>query len=123
MGAELKLAQRLRLMSELATAVQQANQAICDFEVELLRRYTLRQSELCQFILQPRQCSSLDTTVQEPDDVNECRKLLEELARTQDKVRDFNRVQAALIRRGRRTADIFCRVLANSGVTYPPPRP
>ena len=38
------------------------------------------------------------------------------------RVADLNRFYGALLRRRRRTVDICCRVLANSGTTYPAPR-
>ena len=47
----------------------------------------------------------------------------EELAEVERKVAQLNRRYDALLRRARRTVDIFCRVLANSALTYPPPRP
>jgi hypothetical protein len=38
------------------------------------------------------------------------------------RVAQLNREYGALLTRARRTVDIFCRVLANSEVTYFPPK-
>jgi len=49
--------------------------------------------------------------------------LAAELLAVETKVLQLNRAYAAWLRRARRTVDIFCRVLAHSAITYPPPSP
>lgn len=48
-------------------------------------------------------------------------KLTDELKQIELRVRSLNREYAAMLRRARRTVDIFCRLLADSSVTYSPP--
>jgi len=108
------LPQRLELMRQLAGALRRSNNAIC-------------QSDLVQFICnvtcQKHVCSALRHAVAQNttrETMNDA-AVIDEVLKIRDELRCLNQVQAALIRRGRRTVDIFCRVLANSGATYLPP--
>jgi hypothetical protein len=109
------LSQRLALLRALADSLEQAQAALVTTTPEKLDQQTSRQRELCRLLCaltigfpqtQPRDHSGLADDLQE----------------TARRVRDLNRKYAVLLRRQRRTVDIFCRVLASSGTTYPAPK-
>jgi len=49
--------------------------------------------------------------------------LARELTQVETGVSQLNQVHGALLRRARRTVEIFNRVLASSAITYIPPKP
>jgi hypothetical protein len=107
--------QRLGLLRSLADSLEQAQAALATTTPETLDHHTARQRELC------RQLYSLTTGFSElapPTSAG----LASDLQLAARRVRDLNHLYGALLRRRRRTVEIFCRVLASSGTTYPPPR-
>jgi len=92
----------MELWQELGDSLQQAQAAVLLSDLRQLGCQTARQRELCARLHQ--------TTVTEGWG-EPIRKIAEQ-----------TRSYAAVLRRARRTVDIFCRVLASSALTYPPPR-
>jgi hypothetical protein len=135
------LARRVGLMRELANCLDRAQVAVLNSDPGQMSAQTTRQRELCEQLrrlaseLMPEQvpplapAASSNPASQGPDTADllpaQLRReaLLVELAEVEARVAHLNRIYAALLRRARRTVDIFCRVLANSGVTYIPPGP
>jgi len=115
--------ERLARLRELAQSLERAQAALLARDLSGIRRQTALQYELCMRLRQPRgNPAQSRTSPQLPmgngDGASE--RDLAEAART---VSRLNRNYAALLRRSLRTVDIFCRVLATSALTYPPPRP
>jgi len=109
------LTQRLGLLRALAGSLEQAQASLATTTPETLDRHTARQQELC------RQLRSLASGFSEPRSRPHA-GLADDLQLAAKRVGDLNRKYAALLRRKRRTVDIFCRVLASSGTTYPAPK-
>jgi hypothetical protein len=97
--------QRLGLLRALAELLEHAQAALPTASPERIDQHTARQRELCW---QLRATGPAE--------------LADDLQETAMRVAELNRKYAALLRRRRRTVDIFCRVLASSGTTYPAPK-
>jgi hypothetical protein len=130
---------RLGLMRELANSLERARAAVLNSDPGQISAQTILQQELCaelrrlasaltpERVPSPAQCPhsmagshALDTA--EGARLRARRRaLLVELAEVEQRVFHLNRAYGALLRRARRTLDIFCRVLGSSGVTYVPP--
>jgi hypothetical protein len=131
------LEQRIGLMRELAESLERGQAAVLSSDWPKINAQTERQQELCQQLRQlvsdlgaddvPAGASVPGAPFQPGETVNlppvraRRKALLAQLAEVKAQVADSNRAYGALLRRARRTVDIFCRVLANSGVTYVPP--
>ncbi|MGO9648753.1 MAG: hypothetical protein ACLPOO_11925 [Terriglobales bacterium] len=111
------LIRRLGLLLALADSLEQAQSALAATTPEKLDQQTARQRELC------RQLRSLATGFPDEARIPIPAGLADDLQVAARWVGDLNRKYAALLRRRRRTVDIFCRVLASSGTTYPAPKP
>jgi len=140
MGEELNpkienLEQRLRLLRELADSLAQAQAAVLRSDLECLRKLTSRQREVCGQYRElacsqrhapgePDQASERASSNPESADTKQrWEALTAEIARMERKTLELNRAYRALLRRARRTVDIFCRALASSSITYEPPQP
>lgn len=104
---------RVDLLRELADSLERAHAAVEQSDLPQLSSQTARQQELCARL---RQLSGLRPLTEDRSDA-----LREELTEVAESVARLTRRYAALLRRARRTVDIFCRVLANSALTYPAP--
>jgi hypothetical protein len=92
---------------ELATSLEKSRRAVLHSDLKGLTLEIARQRELC---------SALSGQVQGESELRGLLSELQEASRA-------NHRYAAVLTRARRTVDIFCRVLANSTVTYErPPR-
>jgi hypothetical protein len=111
------LAQRLALLGALADSLEEAQAALTTATPAKLDQHTARQRELC------RQLCGLASGVPDGGQAQMHSGLANDLQATARRVADLNRKYAALMRRRRRTVDIFCLVLASSGTTYPAPKP
>jgi len=119
---------RVDLLRELAHSLERAHAAVVRSDLSELKRQTADQRKLCgelrQLPAEPGRTQTswlpggLPALVRDPNQA-----LGEELAEVARKVAQLNRRYEALLRRARRTVDIFCRGLASSALTYPPPRP
>lgn len=107
--------ERLGLWCALADSLAAAQAALATVTPEELDRHSGRQGELC------RQLGGLGARL--PDGAREGINagLAEDLQRAVRRVAELNRFYGAMLRRRRRTGDIFCRLLASSGTTYPAP--
>jgi hypothetical protein len=110
------LTQRLGLLRALAESLDHAQAALVAITPEKLNCHTAQQRELC------RQLRALSTGFRDESSDAIPAGLANHVQQTARLVADLNRRYAALLRRRRRTVDIFCRVLATSGITYPAPR-
>jgi hypothetical protein len=110
------LTQRLALLRALADSLEEAQAALTTTAPGILDQHTARQRELC------RRLRALATGL--PDGAKDWTHdgLANDLQETARRVANLSRKYAALLRRRRRTVDIFCRVLASSGTTYPEPK-
>jgi hypothetical protein len=111
------LAQRLALLGALADSLEEAQAALTTATPAKLDQHTARQRELC------RQLCVLASGIPDGAQAQMHSGLANDLQVTAQRVAALNRKYAALLRRRRRTVDIFCRVLASSGTTYPAPKP
>jgi len=109
------LERRLCWLRELAGSLEGARAAVLASNLAELKLQTARQSELCAALGQFEPVTSCPVG-------ERWNRLLQESARTEMRVRQLNREYGALLARARRTVDIFCRLLANSEPTYPPPK-
>jgi len=108
---------RLGLLLALADSLEQAQSALAATTAEKLDRHTARQRELW------RELCALAAGAPGALPVPIPARLADDLQVAARRVAVQNRFYGALLRRRRRTVDIFCRVLANSGTTYPAPKP
>ena len=131
---------RLDLMRELAHSLALAQAAVVRSDLRDMQCQTAQQQRLCEQLSQLGQLAS-------PTEFSSARRapaalagwtlcegaasalagerwgaLLEELTQVELQVAGLNRAYGALLRRASRTVEIFCRVLATSGVTYGPPQ-
>lgn len=107
--------QRLELLRQLAESLEQAQSSLATATPAKLDLHSARQRDLC------RALRSLGHGFRQGDRVEADSGLADDLQVVARHVANLNRKYAAQLRRRRRTADIFCRVLASSGTTYPPP--
>ncbi|HUI77601.1 MAG TPA: hypothetical protein VLY24_06780 [Bryobacteraceae bacterium] len=111
------LRRRLGLLRGLADSLEQAQAALAGITPETLDHHTARQRELCRESCALAAAAPVELQIRMPagldDDVQVAAR----------RVADLNRFYGALLRRRRRTVDIFCRVLRSSGTTYPAPTP
>lgn len=110
------LQRRVGQMHELADVLEQAQAALINRDLRGIERLTARQRELCALLREVETKTRSQDYLPEQQSAMAC-----ELTAAGKRVRDLNRLHAALLRRARRTVDIFCRVLASCAVTYAPP--
>lgn len=110
------LQRRLALLQELADSLELSPALLATASPEKLDQQTAQQLEMCRQLR--ALCPGLAGQTQTPIDA----RLANDLQVIAKRVGDLNRLYAALLRRRRRTVDIFCRVLATSGTTYPAPK-
>jgi len=107
---------RLELFRELAASLERAQRAVMASKVEQMIRETSRQQEICGE-LRARRDDKPGTAF---TGSSRGAELAGELMRIEKRVAELNRLYAALLRRARRTAEIFCRAMASSALTYDP---
>jgi len=137
------LVRRLALMRELAGSLEQAQNAVVRSDLPGMDGRTAQQREICEALRQleteasrhPRCTAIADKSrnqkaeMQFPGDAvsplvrQRWETLAQELTQVEIRVGELNRVYGALLRRARRTVQIFNRVLASSAITYIPPKP
>jgi|HubBroStandDraft_6_1064221.scaffolds.fasta_scaffold123360_2 hypothetical protein len=110
------LIQRLALLRALADSLEQAQSALATTTPAILDFHTARQQGLC------RQLQALADGIPDGAPAQTPTRLADDLQETARRVANLNRKYAALLRRRRRTVEIFCRVLVSSGTTYPAPK-
>jgi hypothetical protein len=135
------LEHRLALLQQLGDALDRASRAILGSDRMALELWTIRQQELCQELrsemaresdarladgvaaddLQPPRWLQLPAETFEPGLRRRWDTLNRELAEVQMRVYRLNQIHGSLVRRARRTVDVFCRLLSSSELTYGPP--
>jgi hypothetical protein len=109
--------QSRELLRQLADSLVQSQASLATTTPAKLDLHTARQQELC------RELRGLAGRFVNRSQAHPPRGLADDLQVAARQVADLNRKYAAQLRRRRRTVDIFfCRVLASSGITYPPPK-
>jgi len=119
---------RIDLLRQLAHSLEQGQAAVLSSDLLEITHQTARQQELCAELRQLPPSSAQTQPLWLPGGLSPLGRdgddaLRNELAEVATKVAQLSRRYEALLRRARRTVDIFCRVLAHSALTYPPPRP
>ena len=109
------MSQRLMLLRQLAGSLEQTQASLVTTTPAKLDFHTARQQELC------RELRALTVGFMDGLHAQTPSRLADDVQAAARQVADLNRKYAALLRRKRRTIDIFCRVLASSGTTYPEP--
>jgi len=112
-------------LRELAASLERAQKAVVRFDAGQLSLETARQQVLCTEL---RQLYVGPTTGNSDDQLAEPASrspetllgLGSEIQRVEGEVFRLNALYKELLRRSRRTVDIFCRILAYSGNTYKP---
>ena len=118
---------RLTLMRELAASLEQAQRAVLQSDAKELQSQTARQrillGELAETaaVRPPGQPAGKPHSAVAPWTAGRRTGLEKEWAELEMRVAHLNLSYAALLRRARRTVDIFCRLLASSSITYVPP--
>jgi flagellar biosynthesis/type III secretory pathway chaperone len=121
--------ERLRCLQELASSLGRASDAVLKRDIGRLETETTRQRELSNelrtlysVISQNEEEPATDEAVESKNLANRerYRNLTKELRRVEMQVRQLNLQYGALLRRSRRTVDIFCRILTHCGLTYGP---
>jgi hypothetical protein len=125
---------RLVLMRELAGSLERAYAALAQADFGEMDRQTARQERLCKQlgrVTAPGQRHSVAIgplaagPTRSPEGADPASahwsRLRRELRDFETRVAQLNYAYGALLRRARRTVDIFCRVLMHSGITYVPP--
>jgi hypothetical protein len=140
-AAYRQLSQRLGRMRELAHSLALAQAAVVRSDLVEMQGQTAKQQQLCEQLRQiavqaptefpceaqppiaPAAWARLPENLASPLGGERWNALVNELTQVELQVAALNRTYGALLRRARRTVEIFCRVLATSGVTYAPPQP
>lgn len=105
-------------MHSLAASLGQARIAVLQSDLARLRRETGCQQEICTRL---RQIPLLPWPTLPA--AERALRLKEDIRQVEIQVTHLNLAYGALLRRARRTVDIFCRVLASTALTYSPPSP
>ena len=125
--------QRITILLDLASSLEQAQRAILQSNLEEFRFQTARQNEFCRLLRQPGGEASVEPSCPRAEDGEDFgpffssdsrerwNTLRAQLREIELRLAQLNYSYGALLRRARRTVDIFCRVLTNSGLTYAPP--
>jgi hypothetical protein len=137
------LGRRLALMRQLASSLEQVQNAVVRSDLRGIEGHTARQREICE-ALRHLENEALESSPREAGfgesgkrniwtqlsedavslQVRQDRKTLtQDLAQVEMRVIQLNQVYGALLRRARRTLQIFGRVLASSANTYALPKP
>jgi hypothetical protein len=134
------LEQRLALMRELARSLEQVQSAVVGSDLRGIEGHSARQQELCEALRQlaaetvgphpaiadesgrPKTGTQLPESAVSPHVRQRWDTLAQELTQVEIRVRQLSRVYGALLRRARRTVEIFNRMLASSANTYAPPK-
>lgn len=102
------------LWLQLASALERAQAALLRGEVAVLEECTKEQGECCRQLIPRREleraCGQIQPTA----------SILEEIERTQERVRHLNRVHAALLRRASRSLEILRNLMRPTGTIYAP---
>jgi hypothetical protein len=133
---------RLTLLRELACSLEQAEAAVLCSDLAELNRHTAGQQQICTALRElesearhhfgaadlklagtRRNCLPDPGADAPPNIPPRLQKLCWELKDAEAQVRRLNQIYGALLRRARRTVEIFSRALASSAVTYVPPKP
>jgi flagellar biosynthesis/type III secretory pathway chaperone len=134
---------RLALMRELTVSLDQAQSTVVRSDLAGINGYTMRQGEICEALrqlefeaLQHPPCTTVTSRsrnhkvgMQLPGDTispliqQRWKMLAQELNQVEMRANHLNQVYGALLRRARRTVQIFNRVLESSAITYAPPKP
>ncbi len=116
------------VMQELAASLNRACQAVVQSDLERLKFETGRQRNLTlglATLIDSVKPISKAAEVGNVDQVafggREGNSWSEQLRELEGRVQTLNRDYAILLRRARRTVDIFCRLLNDSSVVYSPP--
>ena len=137
------LERRLALMRELASSLEQVQNAVVRSDVPGIDGHTVHQRQLCQALgqleseaLRHPPCTAtagksrnqmvgmqLPENTVSPLVQQRWKMLAQELIQVEIRVSQLNQVYGALLRRARRTVQIFNRVLTSSALTYAPPKP
>lgn len=104
---------RLRLLRALYESLSLAQAHLVALDLENFERQTGCQQQMC------RELRAWPAAAAPPLGAGQ----RQELRELQAQLSQQCRVHSAFLRRSRRTIDIFCRVLASSGVTYARPAP
>ena len=112
------LAARCGWLRDLADSLELASAALIHQNLGALRYQTGRQQDICRNLLQSGALAPPDLSLRDPGMQPELQR---EMAQLANLVARRNRTYAALLRRARRTVNIFCRVLEHAAVTYPEP--
>lgn len=112
------------LLRELAASLERAQNALVGSDPGQLRLETTRQQGLCNELRRFYARSVIgeahrDSTAE--SDRRSSERLLgfaREISRVEGEVLRLNAVYGELLKKSRRTVDIFCRILAYSGTTY-----
>jgi len=129
------LEKQVTRLRELAGSLERAQAAVLRADAGQLNIQTLKQHTLCGELrrlgsvppllasshAQPVTSMEVAATPALDPLAEHQQALLSELQDMVKRVQRLNREYAALLRRARRTVDIFCRVLASSDITYVPP--
>ncbi len=133
---DLRRERRTNLLRQLAVSLEHACEAVRTSDVRALKAEVASQRALCGAIAecigesgcvgsvsakpaeQFRSWAALKANASAR--TNTIEGQLEEI---ELRVAQLNQEYAALLRRARRTVDIFCRLLAQSPITYSPPAP
>jgi hypothetical protein len=107
----------LELMHQLAGSLEHSHAVLATATPLKLNQCTAQQRELC------RELRALAHGIPDMSQARTLPVLAKDLQEATRRVAGLNRKYAALLQRSRRTVDIFCRVLASSGTTYPGPKP
>jgi len=128
------LERRLRLMRELIGSVKRAQTAVVRSELAALEAEIVKQQQLCVALREGEGGEGDEVSLSGPQFPQKCdenlsssagerwRTLSSELADAEAEASVVNRAYGALLRRARRTVEIFARVVACSAATYPLPR-
>jgi hypothetical protein len=137
------LERRLALTRELTVSLEQIQGAVVRSDLPGINGHTMRQGEICEALrqlefeaLQHPPCTVIASKsrnqkvgMQLPEDAvspliqQRWKTLAQELNRVEMRANQLNQIYGALLRRARRTVQIFNRVLDSSAITYTPPKP
>jgi hypothetical protein len=128
---------QLVLMGELASVIEQSHAALLASDIKKIGLYTARQHALCEALSRPtyplprhdeaigaRMEASVasGSFIRSRELEQKSEELSREMAKMRARIQHLNRVQAALLRRSRRSLEILIHLLASCATTYSAPK-
>jgi len=110
------LAEQLTLWNQLAAALEQAQAALLNGDIERFEQHTAQQRQCCERLLENGEANPSRFDVAQPG----VDAILKDIRKAQKEVRRLTRIHAALLQRAGRSIVILRNLIARNGLAYAP---